>query len=63
MAFGGFTDECSIAAGAKRGTAWVTQEAGEEYEEACLVPKFSHIGSHDMESAACRKEGTVCYLE
>jgi hypothetical protein len=38
-----FTDECSIAAGGKRGTIWVTRKAGEEYEEACLVPKFSHI--------------------
>jgi hypothetical protein len=41
----GFTDECSIAAGAKRGTAWVTQKAGEEYEEACSVPKFSHFSA------------------
>jgi len=40
-----FTDECSIAAGGKRGTVWVTRKAGEEYEEACLVPKFSHFSA------------------
>jgi hypothetical protein len=41
----GFTDECSIAAGGKRGTVWVTRKAEDEYEEACLVPKFSHFSA------------------
>ena len=38
-----WTDEASFNIGGARGRIWVTRNAEEEYDEACLVPKFKKL--------------------
>jgi len=52
-----FSDESSFNCGAVPGRTWVTRQAGEEYQEDCLMPKFSKQMSQ-MVWGAIRGNGT-----